>query len=87
MVLKKYYEQFLALLDILIEEETGVFEKKKPLKVLQRRMERRFQNVLNLREAVTQVRESYEAEVDISLNTTMKIVTVVTTIFMPLMRS
>ena len=40
--------------------------------------------MLNLREAVTQVRESYEAEVDISLNTTMKIVTVVTTIFMPL---
>ena len=33
---------------------------------------------------MTQVRESYEAEVDISLNTTMKIFTVVTTIFLPL---
>ncbi len=84
MVLKKYYEQFLLLLDILTEEEMGLFEKKKSLRLLQRRTERRFQNVLNLREAVTQVRESYEAEVDISLNTTMKIVTVVTTIFMPL---
>ena len=53
-------------------------------KMLYRRTERRFQNVLNLREYVTQVRESYEAEVDISLNTTMKIFTVVTTIFLPL---
>ena len=52
--------------------------------MLYRRTERRFQNVLNLRESVTQVRESYEAEVDISLNTTMKIFTVVTTIFLPL---
>lgn len=52
--------------------------------MLYRRTERRFQNVLNLREYVTQVRESYEAEVDISLNTTMKIFTVVTTIFLPL---
>ena len=52
--------------------------------MLYRRTERRFQNILNLRESVTQVRESYEAEVDISLNTTMKIFTVVTTIFLPL---
>lgn len=86
MVLKKYYEQFLTILDILIENENEIFDKKvlRSFKMLCRRTERRFQNVLNLREAVTQVRESYEAEVDISLNTTMKIFTVVTTIFLPL---
>lgn len=86
MVLKKYYEQFLNVLDILIENENGIFDEKtlRSFKMLYRRTERRFQNVLNLREAVTQVRESYEAEVDISLNTTMKIFTVVTTIFLPL---
>lgn len=86
MVLKKYYEQFLNVLDILIENENGIFDGKtiRSFKMLYRRTERRFQNVLNLREAVTQVRESYEAEVDISLNTTMKIFTVVTTIFLPL---
>lgn len=86
MVLKKYYEQFLNVLDILIENENGIFDDKtlRSFKMLYRRTERRFQNVLNLREAVTQVRESYEAEVDISLNTTMKIFTVVTTIFLPL---
>ena len=86
MVLKKYYEQFLNVLDILIENENGIFDGKtlRSFKMLYRRTERRFQNVLNMREYVTQVRESYEAEVDISLNTTMKIFTVVTTIFLPL---
>ncbi|MBQ2924411.1 MAG: magnesium transporter [Anaerotignum sp.] len=86
MVLKKYYEQFLNVLDILIQNENEIFDGKsiKSFKMLYRRTERRFQNVLNLRESVTQVRESYEAEVDISLNTTMKIFTVVTTIFLPL---
>lgn len=86
MVLKKYYEQLLNVLDILIENENEIFDRKtlRSFKMLYRRTERRFQNVLNLRESVTQVRESYEAEVDISLNTTMKIFTVVTTIFLPL---
>ena len=86
MVLKKYYEQVLNVLDILIENENETFDIKtlRGLKMLYRRTERRFQNVLNLRESVTQVRESYEAEVDISLNQTMKIFTVVTTIFLPL---
>ena len=86
MVLKKYYEQILNVLDIMIENENGLFDAKtlKSFRMLNRRMERRFQNVLNLRESVTQVRESYEAEVDISLNMTMKIFTVVTTIFLPL---
>lgn len=86
MVLKKYYEQLLNVLDILAENENGIFDGRtlRFFKMFARRTERRFQNVLNLREAVTQVRESYEAEVDISLNTTMKVFTVVTTIFLPL---
>lgn len=86
MVLKRYYEQFLNALDILGENENDFFDKKVLhfFRTLLRRTERRFQNVLNLRESVTQVRESYEAEVDISLNATMKVFTVVTTIFLPL---
>ena len=86
MFLKRYYEQYLNVLDVLGENENGVFDGKtlRSFKMLSRRTERRFQNVQNLRDAVTQVRESYEAEVDISLNATMKIFTVVTTIFLPL---
>ncbi|MFV0313840.1 MAG: CorA family divalent cation transporter [Anaerotignum sp.] len=86
MILKRYYEQFLNVLDVLGENENDIFEKKtlRSFKMLNRRTERRFQSVLNLRDSVTQLRESYEAEVDINLNKTMKVFTVVTTIFLPL---
>ncbi len=49
-----------------------------------RRVERLQKNVLVLREYVIQVRESYEAETDISLNRMMRLFTVVTVIFLPL---
>lgn len=86
LMMKRYYEQFLNVLDSILENENNIFDGRtlRSLKMLSRRMERSYGNILNLREYVTQVRESYEAEVDISLNTTMKIVTVVTTIFLPL---
>lgn len=86
MMMKRYYEQFLNVLDVMMENENGIFDGKtlRSFKMLSRRTERSYQNILNLREYVTQVRESYEAEVDISLNTTMKVFTVVTTIFLPL---
>lgn len=86
MVLKNYDEQLLRVLDLLIQNENGIFDGKtlRSFKILYRHTERQFQNVLNLRESVAQVRESYEAEVDISLNMTMKFFTVVTTIFLPL---
>lgn len=86
MLMKRYYEQFLNVLDMALENENHIFDNKtlRSLQMLSRRTERSYQNILNLRESVTQVRESYEAEVDISLNTTMKIFTVVTTIFLPL---
>ena len=47
-------------------------------------MERLFQEVLNLRDYVTQVREAYQAQVDINLNHIMKLFTVITAIFLPL---
>lgn len=86
MMMKRYYEQFLDVLDIIIENENDIFDEKTlgSFKRLSKKTERSYQNILNLREAVTQVRESYEAEVDIRLNTTMKVFTVVTTIFLPL---
>ena len=85
-VLKNYDEQLLRVLDQLIQNENHLFDEKtlRLFKMLYRHTERQFQNVLNLRESVAQVRESYEAEVDISLNMTMKFFTVVTTIFLPL---
>lgn len=86
MILKRYYEQSLYALDLIEENENNFFDYStlKSFKILTQRTERGFQNILNIRESLTQVRESYEAEVDISLNTTMKFFTVITTIFLPL---
>lgn len=86
MFLKRYYEQLLNALELLVQNENEIFEGKtlRAFKMLARRTERRFQSIVDLRDCVTQVRESYEAEVDINLNTTMKVFTVVTTIFLPL---
>jgi magnesium transporter len=39
---------------------------------------------LHLRDYVTQVREAYQAQVDISLNHIMKLFTVITAVFLPL---
>ncbi len=86
MILKRYYEQFLDVLDDVQENDNRIFDKKtlRYFKVLEGRIDRLYHNVLNLRDYVTQVREAYQAEVDISLNTTMKLFTVITAISVPL---
>ncbi len=86
MVLKRYYEQMLNVLDILQENENDLLDERSMLffKLFSRRVDRLYHSVLNLRDYVTQVREAYQAEVDISLNSTMKIFTVITAIFLPL---
>ena len=48
------------------------------------RVDRLFHSVLNLRDYVTEVREAYQAQVDINLNQLMKLFTVITTICLPL---
>lgn len=86
LVLTRYYEQLLDVLDDLLQNENeflsetalryfGIFESK---------TERRYRSILNLRDYLTQVREAYQAEVDIGLNSIMKIFTVLTAIFLPL---
>jgi magnesium transporter len=52
--------------------------------ILKNRIERLNNSVFHLRDYVTQVREAYQAQVDISLNHTMKLFTVITAIFLPL---
>lgn len=83
---KRYYESLLTLLDDLNENENGIFsaEQLRSMGLIHNRVERLFQNVQSLRDYVTQVRESYQSQMDISLNNTMRIFTVVTFIFSPL---
>ncbi len=84
--LKKYYEQMMVITESILENGNGLFatDGLKYFKMLERRINRLYTSVQYLRENVTQVREAYQAQVDIELNQIMKLFTVVTTIFLPL---
>lgn len=86
MALKRYYEQLLDVLDELQENENDMLHESslRYFKIFAGRVDRIYHNILNLRDYVTQVREAYQAEVDIGLNNIMKIFTVITAIFLPL---
>ena len=86
MILKRYYEQLLSVLGYLSGNENGLLDKHalRSFKILEGRVDRLYHSVLNLRDYVTQIREAYQSQVDISLNVTMKVFTVITAIFLPL---
>jgi magnesium transporter len=86
MVLKRYYEQLLNVLDELQENENNTLHGNslRYFKIFSGKVERRYHSVINLRDYVTQVREAYQAEVDIGLNNIMKLFTVITAVFLPL---
>ena len=84
--LKKYYEQLDTVFEELCENDNGLIseESLNYFETLKSRMEKLLSSVMNLREYITQVRESYQAQIDIEQNNLMKIFTLVTSIFMPL---
>ena len=84
--LKKYYEQFEEIFEELCDNDNDVIGEEflKYFEILDNRSERLSKEVLNLREYIVQVRESYEAQIDIEQNRLMKVFTLVTSIFMPL---
>lgn len=86
LFLKRYYEPLLDIVEGLEENENGIIEEGalKYFGILKNRIERLNNNVLHLRDYVTQVREAYQAQVDISLNHIMKLFTVITAVFLPL---
>lgn len=83
---KHYYEQLLFIFDMLEINEDRFLDDhhRRTIAILSNRLNRLHNSVLNLRDYLTQVRESYQAEVDINLNRIMKIFTVITAIFLPL---
>lgn len=86
LFLKKHYEPLLDIVEDLTENENGVLEKKSIayFVILFNRIDRLNRKVGNLRDYVTQIRESYQAQLDINLNNTMKLFTVLTAVFSPL---
>lgn len=84
--LKKYYEQLNSIFEDILENENSLISHAhlRYFAVLNNRVDRLFSTVLNLRDFVTQVREAYQAQIDIEQNGIMKIFTVITSIFLPL---
>lgn len=84
--MKRYYEQLALITEDLTENENKAFsdELQKRFVSLDKRMDYLLNSVLHLREYITQVREAYQAQVDIEQNQIMKVFTVITSIFLPL---
>ena len=86
MALKRYYEQLLEISEMIEENGNGLVNKRalRYFRMLTGRVNRLYHGVMTLRDYVTQVRESYQAQVDISLNRLMKLFTVITAVCLPL---
>ena len=84
--LKRYYEQLNTIFEGFNENENNLLSDDylRIYKILDNRVDRLFSTVLNLRDYVTQMREAYQAKIDIEQNDLMRVFTVVTSIFMPL---
>ncbi len=84
--LKRYYEQLNTIFEGFNENENNLLndDDLRIYKILDNRVDRLYATVLNLRDYVTQMREAYQARIDIEQNNLMRIFTVVTSIFMPL---
>lgn len=84
--LKKYYEQLDIILDNLAANDNEIMssEGERLMNIVSNRVHRYQSNVLNLRDYVTQMREAYQAQIDIEQNELMKVFTIITSIFLPL---
>lgn len=84
--LKIYYEQLLEIFEAIEQNENGLIglTELRYFRILTGRANRLYNGVSNLRDYVTQVREAYQTQMDINLNSVMKVFTVITSIFFPL---
>ncbi len=83
---KRYYEQLDMIVGELNSNTDDFFtqESLKGLNLADKRIDRLMAAVLHLQEYVTQIREAYQAQIDIEQNNIMRIFTVITAICLPL---
>lgn len=84
--LKRYYEELDDIFAGVLENENKIISKDglKSFTLLDKRTDRLLARIVNLRDYITQLREAYQAQIDIEQNRIMKFFTVVTTIVLPL---
>lgn len=86
MFYKKHCEQILEIAEDIEKNENKLLSSGalKNFKMFTRRVDLLNRNVVELREYISEVREAYQSQIELSLNSIMKLFTVVTTIFLPL---
>lgn len=86
ILLDNYYQQFIAVGEELEENALDIFKEENLhyFRIFSNRASRLSSNTRMLQEYSIHVRESYHAQLDNDMNKTMKLFTVVTTIFLPL---
>ncbi len=84
--LKKYYEQLNFMFEALCDNDNNLITSSglKYFKFLKKRTYRLFTMTINLKDYIIQVREAYQAQIDIEQNKLMKFFTIITSIFLPL---
>lgn len=84
--LRSHYEQLIDLGQIFEENESSFFKEEnvRYFNLFIHRVDRRLDTVAGLRDYTVQVRDLYQSHLDLRQNRIMTILTVVTTIFMPL---
>lgn len=86
LVFHSYYQQLMDMCEILSENENGFFPKNfsSHFNRLSGRIDRLYDHTQVLREYALQIREMHQTQVDIRQNETMRLLTVVSTVFFPL---
>ena len=84
--LRNHYEQLLDLAEVLEENENGFFSEAnlRYFRLYANRIERLRDMSTALRDYTMQIRDLYKTHLDVRQNSIMTVLTVVTTIFMPL---
>ena len=83
--LRQYYEQMIEILAVMEEQRLANSpEELAVLRRLDRRLDRLFSLLSDLREYGVNIQDAYQAKNDYSLNNLMKTFTIITTIMLPL---
>ena len=84
--MRTHYEQLLDLVQVFEENDNDFFrnENLRLFKLFGSRASRRLDMILSLQDYTVQIRDLYQAQMGIKQNHIMTILTIVTTIFMPL---
>lgn len=84
MLLRNYYEQLVEINEQLCENEIFDIQRINYFKAVREKAARLCGEINLLRESLVRLREAYQARLDMKMNSTMKLFTVITAIFLPL---